>query len=135
MPESMIEGGCLCGAVRYRVDARAMGATRCHCETCRRSTGAPAPAWVIFPSEGFAFIAGTPKVFRSSPHIERTFCGDCGTSLAYCSERRPDVVDILTATLDAPEAYPPDREIWLGEKIPWDLVDASLPNYPRSSKG
>ncbi|HJT99023.1 MAG TPA: GFA family protein, partial [Rhodanobacteraceae bacterium] len=81
------------------------------------------------------FIAGTPKVFRSSPHIERTFCGDCGTSLAYCSERRPDVVDILTATLDAPEAYPPDREIWLGEKIPWDLVDASLPNYPRSSKG
>ena len=129
------EGGCMCGAVRYRLEGEPEGGTICHCESCRRSSGAPSLAWVIFPAGGFRFTAGEPRHYRSSPHIQRSFCGNCGTQVLYRSERRPEVVDIPTATLDAPNDYPPDREIWTGEKIEWETLNGKLPIYPRSSKG
>jgi hypothetical protein len=135
MKDHPTEGGCLCGTVRYRINGPASARTLCHCSSCRRAAGAPSVAWVIFPTEGFSFIAGAPKTFRSSPHIERSFCGDCGTPLLYRSDRRPDVVDIPTATLDEPELFPPEREIWTGEKLDWEVVNQALPQYPRSSKG
>ena len=129
------EGGCLCGAVRYRVLGDPVGRTLCHCATCRRAAAAPTVAWAIFDAAGFAIVAGAPRRFRSSPHVERAFCGDCGTPLVYRSDRRPDVVDITTASLDAPEAFAPEREIWTGEKLAWEAINVALPQYPRSSKG
>jgi len=135
MKDEGIEGGCLCGAVRYRVDGPASARTLCHCNSCRRAAGAPSVAWAIFPAEGFAFVAGAPKAFRSSPHIERSFCGECGTQVLYRSDRRPEVVDVPTATLDDPESFAPEREIWTGEKLDWEVVNPALPQYPRSSKG
>jgi hypothetical protein len=135
MTARIIEGGCLCGAVRYRVDAEPEGATLCHCKTCRRAAAAPSVAWVIFPADRFAFVRGEPAFFRSSPHVERGFCGRCGTPLVYRSERRPRVVDVTMVSLDEPDAFAPDREIWTGEKLAWDIVNPKLPQYPRSSKG
>jgi len=135
MNAQRIEGGCLCGAVRYRIDGEASGRTLCHCSSCRHAAGAPSVAWVIFPAEGFSFVAGEPKSFRSSPHVTRSFCGDCGTPLLYRSDRRADVVDIPTATLDDAASFPPEREIWTGEKLDWEVVNPALPQYPRSSKG
>lgn len=132
---SASDGGCLCGAVRYRAQGAPLGRTLCHCASCRRAAGAPTVAWTIFPADGFAFIAGKPKSFRSSPHIERSFCGDCGTPLLYRSDRRPDVVDVPTATLDEADSFPPEREIWTGEKLVWEVVNDAIPQYPRSSKG
>lgn len=133
MNEHISEGGCLCGAVRYRIAAAPRARTLCHCESCRSASGAPSVAWVIFPTQGFAYTAGEPKRFRSSPHIERSFCGDCGTPLVYRSDRRPDVVDVQTATLDDPDAFPPEREIWTGEKLAWEVVNPALRQFARSS--
>jgi len=135
MTDIVHEGGCLCGAVRYRVTGAAIARTLCHCETCRRAAGAPSVAWAIFSADAFAFTAGEPRVFRSSPHITRSFCGECGTPLVYRSERRPDVVDITTASLDAPDAFAPEREIWTEEKLGWAVVNSELPQFARSSKG
>lgn len=133
MNESTHEGGCLCGAVRYRVAGRARALTLCHCATCRRAAAAPTVAWAIFDASGFAFTAGQPRVFRSSPHVERSFCGDCGTALVYRSTRRPDVVDVTTVSLDDPDAFAPEREIWTDEKLTWETTNPDLPHYPASS--
>lgn len=130
-----IEGGCACGAIRYRSTAQPTGRTLCHCESCRRASGAPSVAWVIFPANAFAIVAGTPRERRSSEHVTRSFCGNCGTPFGYRSDRRPDVVDVQTATLDDPEAFAPEREIWTGEKLAWEVVNPSLPQFVRSSKG
>jgi hypothetical protein len=135
MTEHKIEGGCFCGAIRYRATAEPTGRTLCHCESCRRASGAPSVAWAIFPADAFAIVAGTPRERRSSEHVTRSFCGDCGTPLVYRSDRRPDVVDVQTATLDDPNAFPPEREIWTGEKLVWDVVNPALPQYARSSMG
>ena len=135
MTERTIEGGCFCGAIRYRATAEPTARTLCHCESCRRAAGAPTVAWVIFPAAAFAIVAGTLREHRSSEHVTRSFCGDCGTPLVYRSDRRPDVVDVPTATLDEPDAFAPEREIWTGEKLAWETLNDALPQFPRSSKG
>lgn len=135
MTDSLIEGGCLCGAIRYRSEREPLASVVCHCSFCRRAAGAPSLAWLILPAEGFAFTQGEPKTYRSSPHVARGFCDRCGTSILYRSDTRPEVMDVPTATLDHPEAFPPQREIWLSEKIPWEVVNDALPQFPRSSKG
>ena len=135
MTKHMIEGGCFCGKVRYRASAEPIARTHCHCESCRRASGAPSVAWVIFADDTLTIISGKPREHGSSEHVVRSFCGDCGTPLAYRSKRRPDLVDVPTATLDGPDAFAPEREIWTSEKLAWETLNDTLPQFPRSSKG
>lgn len=127
-------GGCLCGAIRYRITAPPEVTSLCHCRTCRLASGAPAVAWVVVLRTGLVFERGAPAVYRSSPDVERTFCGTCGTSLTY---RRDGLksIDVQTATLDDPDAFPPTREIWLEHQIAWMATDLGIATYPRSSRG
>jgi hypothetical protein len=127
-------GGCLCGAVRYRATRGSTFPTLCHCPTCRRASGAPLVAWVTFPTEGFAFVRGSPVRYRSSPPVVRTFCGGCGTALTYEHADHPEGVDVTTASLDAPEAFPPTDHTWASHRIPWLLVCDGLPQFPRTRR-
>jgi hypothetical protein len=131
----LMEGGCLCGAVRYRVSGEPIATSTCHCRTCRRAGGAPSVAWVVFRSANFAFIAGRPVSFRSSSPVVRTFCGKCGTPLTYQHDESQQTIDVTTASLDSPEQFPPMREIWLEHKLPWTPVNAALPHFLRGSTG
>jgi len=128
------EGGCLCGAIRYRVTSAPTALVVCHCRTCRRAAGAPSLAWAIFRMTDFAFTRGELATFASSPGVERGFCARCGTTLTYADADRPDVADVTTATLDNPDAFAPTKEIWLDEKIAWEAVDHTRARYPRSSR-
>ena len=128
------EGGCLCGAVRYRITSAPTALVVCHCRSCRRAAGAPSLAWAIFRATDFAFIRGEPAKFTSSPGVERGFCADCGTTLTYADADRPEVADVTTATFDNPDAFAPTKEIWLEEKIAWEAVDHARARYPRSSR-
>jgi hypothetical protein len=112
-------GRCLCGRVRYRAIGEPLWAAHCHCESCRRATGAPLTTYVGFPAEKFAWTAGEPASFASSPGVLRTFCGRCGTSLTYQGERWPGEMHVLVATLDRPEAITPKREAFAEERLPW----------------
>ena len=114
------EGGCYCGGVRYRVSGSPLHATVCHCESCRRCCGAQSVAWVTFPVAAFEWVKGEPVRFRSSPPVERTFCGACGTSLTYAHvEERPGDVDVTTASLDDPEAFPPTKHVFWQHRLSW----------------
>ena len=114
-----ILGGCMCGAVRYRGNEPPRISTVCHCEDCRRGAGAQSVAWVTFPAESFTFVQGQPETFRSSPPVERTFCGRCGTSLTYWSEERSHEIDVTTGSLDDPESFPPTKQVFPEQKLSW----------------
>ena len=114
-----IEGGCMCGAVRYRAGQPPRISTICHCEDCRKSAGAQSVAWVTFPFQSFAFVRGEPLEYRSSPPVVRTFCGRCGTSLTYRSDERAEEIDVTTASLDDPEAFPPSKDVFAEQKLSW----------------
>ena len=130
-----VEGGCLCGAVRYRVTGTALSRGICHCRTCRRASGAPSVAWVTFRSSDVSFTAdpaGEPTILRSSPPVLRTFCGRCGTPLTYRHESDPDTIDITTVSLDLPESFAPEREIWIDDMLSWEALNPDLPHYRRT---
>ena len=127
------EGGCLCGAVRYRVTGAALARTLCHCVSCRRATGGVSVAWAVFPAGDVEVVRGAIAEYSSSPGIFWGFCRACGSLVAYRRDSRPEHRDVTTATLDDPDAFPPTVEIWTGEKIGWETLDPELPHKQRSS--
>jgi len=118
-------GGCACGSVRYRLDAEPFDAGYCHCEACRRSSGAPVLAFASVPLTAFVVTKGSPRRRRSSDFGERWFCGDCGSQLAIHVDFQPETIDFTIATLDDPDAVQPGFHIWTKSRIGWfDTVDA-----------
>ena len=103
----------------------------CHCVDCRRTTGALTTGWIGFPSEGFT-VEGETRVYNSSEGVDRHFCAACGTSLFYFNEAMlPGLVDILTATLDDPENYPPQLHVQMADALPWEATLGELPRFER----
>ena len=132
----MVEGGCLCGAVRYRVEGPPLHAGYCHCRLCQRAAGAPVVAWGGWPADRFAWTRGEPKSFASSAKGERSFCPVCGTLPHRRRPRRPDLVEVTLASLDDPAAFPPEEHIWTVSRVRWLVLGDELPRHagPRSRK-
>lgn len=128
MPTTL-EGGCLCGALRYEVRGEPVTVALCHCSMCRRSAGAPLVAWAMFERDAFAFTQGKPAVYRSSPGAERGFCGSCGTQLTFRAEFLPGLVDLTVASLDDAAALIPRMHIWESSRLPWLEVSDTLPRH------
>jgi hypothetical protein len=112
-------GRCLCGAVRYRATGAPKWIANCHCESCRRATGAPVTTYAGFAAESFAYVAGEPVRFRSSPGVTRTFCGRCGSPLTYAGARWPGETHVLIGTMDRPQHFVPTGDAFVEEKLPW----------------
>ena len=101
-------GGCHCGAIRYELEGPPNDVALCHCNDCRKNSGAPVMAWAGYDDDRLKITRGEPKTFRMSPVSFRNFCGECGTGLFYRnSEMLPGKVEIQSSTLDDPEAMPP----------------------------
>lgn len=128
----MREGGCHCGAIRYRVEGEPAYHALCHCNDCRRATGGPAIGWALFRNEMFEITKGTPKVYASSEHARRHFCADCGTSLFYTNDVVfPGMTDIQSATLDDPGSLPLQIHVQIAERIAWMEKAHELPQFER----
>lgn len=125
---SPAEGGCHCGAVRYRVTPCEGDSAYCHCRICQRTAGAPVLAWISIPLAAFAYVNKPPRVYRSGPASQREFCGDCGTQLLFRADQGR-TVDVNTATLDDPEIAPPHYHIWRASKIGWFETADPLPRF------
>lgn len=129
---STLQGGCACGAVRYEVKGRPYHRTLCHCVDCRRAAGAPAVAWFSVHADELVFVAGTPALHRSSPPVERGFCGHCGTQLLYRSDDFPGEVDVTACSLDDPEAAAPEDHTFVSQRLHWLRTGDELPEYQRA---
>src|SRR5262245_35830214 len=135
-PDSNLqEGGCLCGAVRFRVDAAPLALSRCHCRSCRLATGAPGVAWAIFDRDHLVWLRGEPQLarFRSSPGVMRPFCGGFGSAIGYAPDAAPGQIELTTATFDHPNLFPPSREIWTEHRVSWVPLDAALAHHAQGS--
>jgi hypothetical protein len=124
-----VQGGCLCGAIRYRVEGTPSSISICHCRSCRRASGAPAVSWFVASRSQFKLMSGVLTIHQSSKPVQRGFCRKCGTQLTYVHESAPDTIELTTASLDEPGDFQPAKEIWLSEKLPWAAVNANLKHY------
>jgi hypothetical protein len=127
-----IEGGCHCGAVRYALAAQPEASMICHCRTCRAVSGAPVLAWISIAADKFAFTASAPQVYASSPGVQRQFCARCGAQLTYAGPAYVNAIDITTASLDDPNAFPPTHHSWLNHDLRWLKFGDGLPTFPES---
>jgi hypothetical protein len=125
----IVEGGCLCGAIRYRVTGRPHSRSVCYCRSCRLSSGATPVAWFVVQRSQFVFLSGKPNEFHSSPPVTRRYCGACGTPLTYEHVDDQAAIEITTATLDQPETFPPTKEIWLAQRIAWVATNPNLEHF------
>ena len=128
----MYKGGCLCGAVRYEAAAPAHNSTLCHCPTCRRASAAPCVAWFSVARTQFRYTAGVPAAFHSSHGVTREFCAQCGTPLTYANVRAAGELDVTTASLDHPEAIPPQDHTFSEHRLRWLHLGDDLPRYLRT---
>jgi len=124
-----LEGGCLCGAVRYRLASAPTDAGYCHCRMCQLTAGAPVMAFATVPLQDYVLVHGAPRRRRSSSFGERWFCADCGTPLAMRVDHQPDTLDFTIATLDEPGAVAPGFHIWTRSRITWFDTDDNLPRH------
>jgi hypothetical protein len=130
-PEATPEttGHCLCGRVRYRARGQPKFRCYCHCESCRRATGAPVTAYAGYLLENFRFEGEPPSRYASSPHVTRTFCGHCGTPLTFESAEWPGEIHLLVGSADNPAAghLAPERHVFENERISWVRFGDGLP--------
>lgn len=126
-----MEGGCLCGAIRYRVEGTPYDETVCHCTMCRRASGAPMVAWFTVPIGALRW-AGAPARYRASAGATRSFCATCGSPLAFQRDELPGEIDLTTATLDDPAQVPPRDHTRTGTQLPWVILADGLPRFPET---
>jgi len=123
---SEITGGCLCGAVRYRLTEPLSRAHLCHCRICQRATGSAFSSDAGVPVSALVFSQGAPKEYRSSPRATRGFCAACGTPLTFRYDGA-DWIGISLGSLDRPEALTLEFHYGVESRLPWLAFADGLP--------
>ena len=130
----MHEGGCLCGAVRWRAAGAPQNVNHCHCEMCRRGSGTAVVTWAAFAAKDFTFTRGAPVWRQSSAVARRSFCGACGSALNWQSLKHEDSIDVTVGTADQPEGLAPREHLWTEGAVSWLHIQDNLPRH-RTRRG
>jgi hypothetical protein len=140
MTDVEAEGGCTCRAIRYRTRGAPLVVHCCHCRWCQRETGSAFVLNALFEAEHVLLsgpsldVVVTPSASGKGQKIHR--CPSCRVALFSNYAQAGDAVRFMrVGTFDQPDAFPPDREIWLEEKIAWMATNDRFTPYPRTSKG
>ena len=124
--QNVREGGCQCGAVRYRVTGDAAVVYACHCTICQTQSGSAFALAMRVPAEHFELIDGELKSFSrfgEAGELVCSFCPDCGTRIHHCPERRPDLVSLKPGTLDDTSDLRPTVHFFARSAQPWVRFD------------
>ncbi len=124
------EGGCLCGAVRFKAEGEPINVRICHCRNCQKAMGSPFYARALYPQSALA-IEGETVNYPSSKTLGRVFCKACGTRL-FSWRSNGTAAGVALATFDDRDAFAPTEHIWVSEKMHWVTLDDGLPQYPQA---
>src|SRR6188768_2169200 len=134
LPAFPIEGGCQCGAVRYRLTAAPLGIYACHCKDCQRFSGTTHTLSMVVRTSDAEVIAGTLAGFDKAADSGRTVrmlgCADCGTKIWNEPQASPDILVLKPGTLDDMSWAKPVGNIWTDRAQPWVHIDPNVPNFP-----
>jgi hypothetical protein len=128
-----MEGGCFCGAVRYRLASAPMFVNCCHCTDCQTQTGGAFAINALIEADRVQIVQGAPVAVEmptgsGRPHdVHR--CPACQTALWSDYGRRKVMLFLRVSTLDAPHALKPDAHIFTRSKVPWVALPADQPAF------
>ena len=127
----MYTGSCLCGGVRYRIDAEIESIEVCYCQQCRKAQGGPLATNAAVPAMAFHITAGAEllRAFASSPGEQRVFCRCCGSPILSKRSDTPAVVRIRVGTVNEPLRARPTAHYYTGSKCNWWEIRDDLPRF------
>ncbi|HEX7052561.1 MAG TPA: GFA family protein [Burkholderiales bacterium] len=131
----ILEGGCACRGVRYRMSSRPMFVHCCHCRWCQRETGSAFVLNALIEADRVQLVQGdvecvhTPSQSGKGQKIWR--CPACRVALWSNYARAGDAVRFVrVGTLDEPGRLPPDIHIYTSSKQPWVMLPPDVPAVP-----
>jgi hypothetical protein len=126
------EGGCSCGAVRYRLTSEPLFTNCCHCLSCQRQTGSAFVINLLIEADRVELLAGDPQpidVPRDDGSTQRIFrCPSCQVAV-FSRYTREEVRFVRGGTLDEPASIQPDVHIFTRSKLPWVTIPESVPAF------
>lgn len=130
----MISGGCLCGAIRYSIDAPVKELRACHCRNCQKASGVQGSVNAVVPSAAFRITQGTPKKYTavadSGRTLHRYFCGECGSPIYSQRETTPETVVVRAGGFDDAGDMKITANIWTKSARPWAHLDPASVQHP-----
>lgn len=134
------EGGCQCGAIRYRIAGEPLRMAMCFCRECQKQSGSAFGMSVIARADDFSLVSGSTRSWTRTADTGRTveqhFCGDCGCRIFHIPAWQEGVVNVRAGTLDDTTAFRPTLAVWDKRKPAWlniDGLEASFPEQTGSS--
>lgn len=130
-----IEGGCNCGAVRYRIAGAPIAVVACHCTSCRRQSGATYSVNIVAKTRDVT-VEGSLGAYEdndtsSGKPVIREFCSRCGSPIRSVITAQPAIVAIKAGTADNASDFAPGLHVWTSSKLAWVEIPAGLPALPR----
>jgi len=126
------EGGCSCGAVRYRLTTDPLFVHCCHCLNCQRQTGSAFVVNLLIESDRVELVAGAPQtvdVPRDDGSKQKIYrCPECQVAV-FSDYGRPEVLFVRAGTLDDPAGVRPDVHIYTRSKVGWIALPDSTPAF------
>jgi hypothetical protein len=127
-----MEGGCSCGAVRYRLTSGPLFVHCCHCLNCQRQTGSAFVINLLIETDRVELLAGEPQpvdVPRDDGSVQRIYrCATCEIAV-YSQYTSPDFRYVRAGTLDEPRGITPDVHIFTKSKVDWVVLPESMPAF------
>jgi hypothetical protein len=127
-----LTGGCLCGGVRFRVDAPLVVATYCHCTRCQRRTGTAASAQARIQPGSLTVTQGEELIRTYAPPdgFPKLFCGACGSALWSQSPVNPEIISVRLGAFDGDPGIRPSLRQFVAYAASWeDIPDDGLPRH------
>jgi hypothetical protein len=134
-----LTGGCLCGGVRFEIDAPLQRALYCHCKRCQRRTGCGASAQAAPAPGSVTVVAGRELLTEYVPPtggFTKVFCSVCGGHLFSHNPDDRDEMSVRLGAFDGDPGIRPQRRQWTESAAVWEpLPEDGLPRFPQSSRG
>jgi hypothetical protein len=126
----MIQGSCLCGAMRYELAGPFSAMMHCHCSMCRKHHGSLYATFALAPIAGFGWLSGEDQgvAYHSSEHGVRTFCKTCG-SVAPMLVPKLGFAVVPAGNLLGDPGIRPQQHIFVGSKATWHEITDALPQH------
>jgi hypothetical protein len=130
-------GGCLCGAVRYTIDAPITALRACHCSNCQKHTGSDGSVNAVVPSDKFRITKGSTRKYEDSATqsgrtLSRHFCEKCGSPIYSHRNPNPGFVVVRAGSLDDKAGLKIAAHIWTSTAPAWSHIDPSTERHPEN---
>lgn len=135
MSDNTLQGGCACGAIRYRCEGEPVLAAHCHCRDCQRSSGAAMATVFAVPKAAFHLLQGKTATYDytgdSGQPVTRHFCPNCGAPLFTDVTVMPDLKFVRAASLDEPARIVPSMHVYCDSAQRWGESQDGLPRFAK----